>query len=60
MSCCRFLFEHVIDHEVGERFPLFDGRNAPMDDCMAHAWKINYHTLRSMIQSEARRRPILV
>ena len=56
----RFVFDHVINHEVGEWFPLFDERNALIDDYMAHAWKINYHTVRSMLQSEARLLKILM
>lgn len=50
----RFVFDHVINHEVGEWFPLFDENNNLLWDYMAHAWKINYHTVRSMIQSERR------
>ncbi|MEK7793461.1 MAG: AGE family epimerase/isomerase [Candidatus Hydrogenedentota bacterium] len=50
----RFVMDHVINHEVGEWFPLFDGNNQLLWDYMGHAWKINYHTVRSMIQSEAR------
>lgn len=50
----RFVMDHVINHEVGEWFPLLDENNNVVWDYMGHAWKINYHTVRSMIQSERR------
>ena len=50
----RFVMDHMINHEVGEWFPLFDENNILLSDHMAHAWKINYHTVRAMIQAEAR------
>lgn len=55
----RFVMDHVINHAVGEWYPLFDENNNRLWDYMAHAWKINYHTVRSMIQSEARLMKIL-
>jgi mannobiose 2-epimerase len=54
----RFVMDRVINHEVGEWFPLFDENNNLLWDYMAHAWKINYHTVRAAIQSEARLRRI--
>ena len=50
----RFVLDVMVNHEVGEWFPLFDEHNHLIWDHMAHAWKINYHTVRSMIQSEKR------
>ena len=50
----RFVMDYVINHEVGEWYPLFDECNNRLWDYMGHAWKINYHTVRSMIQSERR------
>ena len=50
----RFVMDHVVNHEVGEWYPLFDESNNRLWDYMGHAWKINYHTVRSMIQSDAR------
>jgi mannobiose 2-epimerase len=50
----RFVMDHVINHDVGEWFPLFDENNTLLWDYMGHAWKINYHTVRSMIQCESR------
>jgi len=53
-SVHRFTFDHVINHEVGEWYPLFDENNIRLRDYMAHAWKINYHTVRSMLECERR------
>ncbi|MCP4641527.1 MAG: N-acylglucosamine 2-epimerase, partial [bacterium] len=50
----RFVMDKVINHDVGEWYPLFDENSNRMWDYMGHAWKINYHTVRSMIQSEQR------
>lgn len=50
----RFVMDTVINHAVGEWRPLFSERNEVIWDYMGHAWKINYHTVRSMIQTEAR------
>lgn len=50
----RFVMDHVINHEVGEWYPLFDENNRRLWDYMGHAWKINYHTVRAAIQCEQR------
>lgn len=50
----RFVMDVVVNHKVGEWWPLFDENNTLLWTHMAHAWKINYHTMRSAIQSEAR------
>ena len=50
----RFVMDFVINHEVGEWFALLDENNNVLWDYMGHAWKINYHTMRSML--ECRRR----
>ena len=55
----RFVMDHVINHEVGEWYPLFDEDNNRLWDYMGHAWKINSHTVRAAIQSEARLKKIL-
>ncbi len=55
----RFVMDHVINHEVGEWYPLFDENNNRLWDYMGHAWKINYHTVRAAIQSEKRLTAIL-
>jgi len=55
----RFVMDHVVNHGVGEWYPLLDEHNNRLWDYMGHAWKINYHTVRSMIQCEARLKRIL-
>lgn len=50
----RFVMDYVINHKVGEWFPLFDENNNLLWDYMGHAWKINYHTMRAMIECEKR------
>jgi len=51
----RFVFDRMVNREVGEWWPLLsrDGRT-PVWTHMSHSWKINYHTVRSMVQSIAR------
>jgi len=50
----RFVFDHMINHEVGEWLPLLGPENEVLRDYMGHAWKINYHTVRSMLECERR------
>ncbi len=50
----RFVMDIMINHEVGEWWPLFDENNKLLWTHMAHAWKINYHTVRAAILSEIR------
>ncbi len=50
----RFVFDYVINHNVGEWFPLFNEKNELLWDYMGSAWKINYHTVRSMLECERR------
>ena len=50
----RLVMDHVINHNVGEWYPLLDENNNLLWDYMGHAWKINYHTMRSMMECEAR------
>jgi mannobiose 2-epimerase len=47
----RFVFDKVINKEVGEWYPLLTRKGEPIWTHMGHSWKINYHTVRSMIQS---------
>jgi mannobiose 2-epimerase len=47
----RFVFDKVINKRVGEWYPLLTRRGEPIWTHMGHSWKINYHTVRSMIQS---------
>lgn len=47
----RFVFDKVIDHKVGEWLPLLKREGEPIWTHLGHSWKINYHTVRSMIQT---------
>lgn len=50
----RFVFDKVINKATGEWFPLLSRRGDPIWTHMGHSWKINYHTVRAMIQSISR------
>ncbi len=50
----RFVFDKVINKGVGEWYPLLTRRGVPIWTHMGHSWKINYHTVRAMIQSVKR------
>ena len=56
----RFVFDKFINKGVGEWFPLLTRRGEPIWTHMGHSWKINYHTVRSMIQSIQRMDKILM
>jgi len=45
----RFVFDHMINKGVGEWYPLMTRDGLPIWTHMGHSWKINYHTVRSMI-----------
>ena len=47
----RFVFDRCINKGVGEWYPLLTRSGEPIWTHMGHSWKINYHTVRSMIQS---------
>jgi mannobiose 2-epimerase len=55
----RFVFDKVINKKVGEWYPLLTRRGEPIWTHMGHSWKINYHTVRSMIQSIQRMETLL-
>lgn len=46
----RFVFDKFINKGVGEWYPLLTRNGEPIWTHMGHSWKINYHTVRSMIQ----------
>ena len=46
----RFVFDHMINHEVGEWWPLLTRKGEPIWTHMSHSWKVNYHTIRCMIE----------
>jgi mannose/cellobiose epimerase-like protein (N-acyl-D-glucosamine 2-epimerase family) len=50
----RFVFDKMIHHEVGEWWPLLTRHGQPIWTHMSHNWKINYHTVRSMIETAKR------
>ena len=51
MNVHRFVFDKMINHEVGEWWPLLSRQGEPIWTHMSHNWKINYHTIRSMIET---------
>jgi mannobiose 2-epimerase len=50
----RFVFDKMIHHKVGEWWPLLTRQGEPIWTHMGHNWKINYHTVRSMIETNKR------
>ena len=46
----RFVFDKMINKGVGEWYPLMTREGKPVWRHMSHSWKVNYHTVRSMIQ----------
>ena len=56
----RFVFDRMVNREVGEWWPLLsrDGHTRIWTH-MGHSWKINYHSVRSMIQSVSRLEQLL-
>ncbi|MDY0099685.1 MAG: AGE family epimerase/isomerase [Bacteroidales bacterium] len=45
----RFVFDKVINRKTGEWYPLLTRSGEPVWTHMGNSWKINYHTVRSMI-----------
>jgi mannose 2-epimerase len=46
-----FVWDHMINHEAGEWYALLDREGTVLWDYLGHAWKNNYHTTRSMVQT---------
>jgi mannobiose 2-epimerase len=46
----RFVFDKMINHPVGEWWPLLTREGKPVWTHMSHSWKVNYHTVRAMVQ----------
>ncbi|MHC4147327.1 MAG: AGE family epimerase/isomerase [Planctomycetota bacterium] len=40
----RFVFDKMINHPVGEWWPLTTREGEPIWTHMSHSWKVNYHT----------------
>jgi mannobiose 2-epimerase len=55
----RFVFDKMINKGVGEWYPLMTREGVPVWTHMGHSWKINYHTVRSMVLSINRMNKIL-
>ena len=55
----RFVYDKCVNKGVGEWFPLLTRKGEPIWTHMSHSWKINYHTVRAVIQS-IRRMQILL
>lgn len=47
----RFVFDKMVHHQVGEWWPLLTREGDPVWTHMSHSWKVNYHTVRAMVQS---------
>jgi len=47
----RFVLDKMVNKGVGEWYPLLSRKGVPIWTHMGHSWKINYHTVRAMIQS---------
>jgi len=47
----RFVFDKMINHEVGEWWPLMSQEGQPIWTHMSHSWKVNYHTIRAALRS---------
>ncbi len=47
----RFVLDKMVNKGVGEWFPLLSRRGDPIWTHMSHSWKVNYHTVRAMVQS---------
>ena len=45
----RFVFDKLINHQVGEWWPLLTREGTPIWTHMSHSWKVGYHTIRSMV-----------
>ena len=55
----RFVLDKMVNKGVGEWFPLMTRQGEPIWTHMSHSWKINYHTVRAMVQSIRRMDKIL-
>jgi len=54
-----FVFDKLIVMDAGgEWYERVDRQGRPLDDALGHAWKISYHTVRSMIQVVQRLRTL--
>ena len=54
-----FVFDKMINHPVGEWWPLVTRQGEPIWTHMSHSWKVNYHTVRCMVQCIERLKKLL-
>ncbi|QMW00658.1 AGE family epimerase/isomerase [Spirosoma foliorum] len=47
----RFVLDKMVNHPIGEWWPLMTRQGVPIWTHMSHSWKINYHTVRAVVQS---------
>ncbi len=60
LNVFNFVFEKFIAMDAGgEWYERLDREGNVLDGALAHSWKINYHTVRSMIQTEWRLRKLV-
>ncbi len=55
----RFVFDKMINHPVGEWWPLLTRQGKPIWTHMSHSWKVNYHTVRAIVQCVKRLEKLL-
>lgn len=55
-----FVFEKMIQHDLGEWLALLKRDGTPIWTHMSHSWKVNYHTIRSATLSLQRMDQILL
>jgi mannobiose 2-epimerase len=53
-----FVWNKMINHDVGEWYALLDRDGTILWDYLGHAWKNNYHTTRAMVQTLIRLKKI--
>ena len=56
----RFVYDKFVNKGVGEWFPLLSRKGDPIWTHMSHSWKINYHTVRAVIQSINRLNQLII
>jgi len=47
----RFVIDKVVNKGIGEWWPLLTRKGEPVWTHMSHSWKVNYHSVRAMVQS---------
>ncbi len=55
----RFVFDKMINHPIAEWWPLMTREGRPIWTHMSHSWKVNYHTVRCMVESIKRLEKLL-